>query len=262
MRTAAVRLVGLSHSRPSDLDMWLVAPDGTAVTLLSDAGGEEVEGVELTIFGRAGAAEPDAAFGPATGPTDLEADEQWSGRRPAADLALLTGIDPNGQWELLVADDERGAVGSLESWVLILELTRARPGRGPVSAEVGLDLGDQGAGGGAEPRGGVRRRQGGEVVGGVGGVAAGVVERVADGGRVGPDEVAGRQALGVVERAAQQRPSSSPLGAGEGPQHGQGVDALDQVVAGRLAELLVGGDHVEDVVDDLEGHAVGRGRRR
>jgi trypsin len=121
VRTAAVRLVGLSHSRPSDLDMWLVAPDGTAVTLLSDAGGEEVEGAELTIFGRAGAAEPDAAFGPATGPTDLEADEQWSGRRPAADLALLTGIDPNGQWELLVADDERGAVGSLESWVLILD---------------------------------------------------------------------------------------------------------------------------------------------
>jgi trypsin len=120
LRTVAVRLVGLSHSRPADLDVWLVAPDGTAVTLLSDAGGEEVEGAELTIVGRAGPAEPDEAFAPAVGPTDHEADEEWSGRRPAADLALLEGIDPDGEWQLLVADDQRGAVGRLESWVLVL----------------------------------------------------------------------------------------------------------------------------------------------
>jgi trypsin len=118
--TVAVRLVGLSHSRPADLDLWLVAPDGTAVTLLSDAGGEEVEGVELTIAGRAGPAEPDEAFAPAVGPTDHEADEEWQGRRPAADLALFEGIDPEGEWQLLIADDQRGAVGRLESWTLIL----------------------------------------------------------------------------------------------------------------------------------------------
>jgi trypsin len=120
LRTAAVRFVGFSHARPSDLDIWLVAPDGTAVTLLSDTGGEEVDDVELTIFGRGGTAEADVVFGPAIGPTDHEADEQWFGARPAADLSVLEGIDPNGRWELLVADDQRGAVGSLGSWVLIL----------------------------------------------------------------------------------------------------------------------------------------------
>jgi hypothetical protein len=38
-------------------------------------------------------------------------------------------------------------------------------------------------------------------------------------------------------------------------QHGQRVHALDHVVAGRLAQLLVGGRDVEQVVGDLEHHA-------
>ncbi len=45
-------------------------------------------------------------------------------------------------------------------------------------------------------------------------------------------------------------------GQGHGADHRQRVDALDQVVPGRLAELFVGGDDIEDVVDNLEGHAV------
>ena len=109
----------------------------------------------------------------------------------------------------------------------------------------------------AEPRSGVRRLQGGEVVGGVGGVAAGVDERVADGGRVGPDDVAGRQALGVVEGAAQQVLELVAPRAGEGPQDRQRVGALDHVVAAGLAEVVVAGHDVEQVVDDLEGDAVG-----
>ena len=48
----------------------------------------------------------------------------------------------------------------------------------------------------------------------------------------------------------------SPPSSSRAWQHRQVVDALGDVVAGGLAELLVGGDHVEDVVDDLEGHAV------
>ena len=44
---------------------------------------------------------------------------------------------------------------------------------------------------------------------------------------------------------------------GEGVDHGKRVDALKEIVAGRLSEFFVGGDDVENVVDDLEGHAVG-----
>src|SRR5690606_179072 len=43
----------------------------------------------------------------------------------------------------------------------------------------------------------------------------------------------------------------------ERPQDRQGVDPLDEVVARRLPEDLLGGDDVEHVVDDLEGHAIG-----
>ena len=60
--------------------------------------------------------------------------------------------------------------------------------------------------------------------------------------------------LFVVERPAEAL--TQPARSVERPQHRQRVDALDQVVAGGLAELLVGGDDVEHVVDDLERHAV------
>lgn len=41
----------------------------------------------------------------------------------------------------------------------------------------------------------------------------------------------------------------------QGAQHRQRVHALDHVVTGRLAQLLVGGRDVEQVVGDLEHHA-------
>ena len=50
------------------------------------------------------------------------------------------------------------------------------------------------------------------------------------------------------------RSARSSVDDAQGVDHRQGVDALDQVVARRLAELLVGGGEVEDVVDDLEAH--------
>ncbi len=50
------------------------------------------------------------------------------------------------------------------------------------------------------------------------------------------------------------------LGVGQGQQHRQGVDALGQVLAGRLAQLGLGADHVEDVVPDLEDHPEASGR--
>ena len=40
----------------------------------------------------------------------------------------------------------------------------------------------------------------------------------------------------------------------EREKHRQGVDALGEILAGGLAEVLLGPDHVEDVVADLEDH--------
>lgn len=119
---AAVSLrLGLSHSRASDLDIRLVAPDGTTVTVLSDAGGDErFEDAEVLVLHSAGASGPGAAIGTIVGPTDHEPDPQWRDEAPPADLGALVGIDPNGRWQLLVADDQQGASGRLTSWTLVL----------------------------------------------------------------------------------------------------------------------------------------------
>jgi trypsin len=118
--SVAVRFV-LSHPRASDLDIRLVAPDGTTVTVLSDAGGDErFEEAEVLVIQAAGPREAGAAIGTVVGPTDHEPDPQWPAAPPAPDLGQLVGLDPNGRWELLIADDRQGASGTLESWSLVL----------------------------------------------------------------------------------------------------------------------------------------------
>ena len=42
---------------------------------------------------------------------------------------------------------------------------------------------------------------------------------------------------------------------GERADHRQGVGALDEIVTGRLAQLLVGCGDIEQIVHDLERHA-------
>jgi hypothetical protein len=57
-----VTLRGFAHDCPDDVDIVLVGPDGTAVKLMSDAGGTNVvSGVDLTFDQSAAAAVPDTA---------------------------------------------------------------------------------------------------------------------------------------------------------------------------------------------------------
>ena len=116
----AVELHGLSHERPSDLDVWLQAPDGTVVTLLSDVGGDEpLTDVDLFVA-TDGADAGGGSFPLRVKPTDREPDLQRKGGQAPASLDDLVGIDANGEWRLLVADDERGATGRLDGWTLVL----------------------------------------------------------------------------------------------------------------------------------------------
>lgn len=117
----AVRLLGLTHTDPEDLDVWLVAPDGRVVTLLSDVGGDDaLDGATVVIVDGAEEASADSRLGSEVGPTDREADDERKGAAPPADLSVLEGSDPNGTWQLLVADDHRGGRGSLDTWSLQL----------------------------------------------------------------------------------------------------------------------------------------------
>ena len=61
---------------------------------------------------------------------------------------------------------------------------------------------------------------------------------------------------GGVDRPPQQGPELVARGSGQRPDYGQRVGALHQVVACWLAQPLVGGHYVQEVVDHLEGHAV------
>ena len=115
-------------------------------------------------------------------------------------------------------------------------------------------------------RGGRRGRRGRASVAGPGGrsaqasSAAATYWRAVTAALSTPSSV--RTMASALSRSASSsgRPSSeaSSLPAlfvhGQRPQDGQRVDALDEVVAGRLAELLGGVGDVEDVVDDLEHH--------
>ena len=116
----AVELVGLSHERAADLDVWLESPDGTVVTLLSDVGGDGPLEAASVLIDASGPSAGEAPFGLRASPSDRQSDRQRKGAPPPADLALFAGTDPDGEWQLLVADDRPARRGDLESWTLIL----------------------------------------------------------------------------------------------------------------------------------------------
>lgn len=116
--SVSLELHGLTHERPADLDIWLVAPDGTAACVLSDVGGNDPID-EINVFVTGGGNPAGDALVGRLAPTDEEVDTQRKGTRAPADLAVFEGVDGNGTWQLLVADDHGGATGSLLGWTLI-----------------------------------------------------------------------------------------------------------------------------------------------
>lgn len=112
-----VVLTGLTHGSPYDLDIVLVAPDGTQVTLMSEAGGtRRVRRIDVRLDDQAATAVParlstSGRFRPTTG---------FAQGMPPARLADLDGIDPNGRWRLFVHDSARRDRGRLRGWSLVL----------------------------------------------------------------------------------------------------------------------------------------------
>ncbi len=122
----SVTLLGFSHPYPEDVDMLLVAPDNTAVMLLSDAGGgTAASGLRITLRDDGdtlGAGDPlaNGVFQPA----DFELGDSIPSAPVGpytADLDEFVGTAPNGQWKLYIVDDTFPDAGSLAGWYLILE---------------------------------------------------------------------------------------------------------------------------------------------
>ena len=127
----AVRVNGLTHTFPGDLDVLLVGPGGQRSLLMSDVGGgTDVAGVDLTF--QDGAPPPPVPLTSGTfHPIDVVAGDVMPAPAPAgpytSSLSVFNGTDPNGTWNLYVTDDAGGDVGSLNGFSLIIT-TSGGPG--------------------------------------------------------------------------------------------------------------------------------------
>jgi subtilisin-like proprotein convertase family protein len=127
-----VTLTNITHNAPSDIDIMLVAPNGTTnATILSDVGSTNpISNVTLTLDDDAATDLP--ALLPLTSGTfrprdiDIGADpDNFVGAAPAesGNVALSTfdGLDPNGTWSLFVVDSFAAESGSIAGgWTLTI----------------------------------------------------------------------------------------------------------------------------------------------
>jgi subtilisin-like proprotein convertase family protein len=122
----SVGLRGLSHERPAELDLLLVAPSGTSTILMSDACGVLVPVVNATWTFSQLLGVPMTSGNGCPGnvhrPTNHYDGDVWPDA-PAgphvADLDRFVGEDPNGEWRLYIYDDSPVDGGRLaRGWTL------------------------------------------------------------------------------------------------------------------------------------------------
>lgn len=125
-----VILRGLNHGFPDNIDAVLVAPGGASTVLMSDVGGAtDALSVTLRLDDEAAAALPDTtalengAFKPANFGAGADTYPQLGAAPTAANLSLLDGGNPNGEWRLFVVDDAAANSGAFSGgWDLELTI--------------------------------------------------------------------------------------------------------------------------------------------
>jgi len=124
-----VKLAGLTHGFPDDVDVLLVSPHGSAIVLMSDAcGSTDLAGVDLWFSEPAKLAISDSGpcFSSVFETANYEPDDSFSAPAPAgpyeSGLAAFDGENANGTWRLYVYDDFVNDSGYLAGgWELTLE---------------------------------------------------------------------------------------------------------------------------------------------
>ncbi|MEZ5418183.1 MAG: M36 family metallopeptidase [Vicinamibacterales bacterium] len=124
----SVRLNGLTHTFPSDLDMLLVGPGGQRAMFMSDVGGGgDVSNLTLTFDDGAPAPSSSQLVAGTFAPTDASPGDAMNAPAPAGPygsaLSTFNGTSPNGTWSLYVMDDAGSDTGSLTSFTLIMATT-------------------------------------------------------------------------------------------------------------------------------------------
>jgi subtilisin-like proprotein convertase family protein len=122
----------ITHTRSTDLDLTLLAPDGTSVLLAADRGlasagyGTSCSNIGVTRFSD----EAPTSIAQATGTI-------VGTYRPESPLFVFTGrtgAAVNGTWTLRIADDESTNTGTFQCWILRIHttITPPRTGQRPV----------------------------------------------------------------------------------------------------------------------------------
>jgi subtilisin-like proprotein convertase family protein len=121
----AVRLNGVSHSWPDDVDVLLVGPGGAKSLVMSDVGGSvDANNLSLTFdqISKQSLGTPMATgvYAPTDSPSTSDSFASPAPSGPySADFSLFQGANPNGEWSLYVQDDVGGDFGSIASgWSL------------------------------------------------------------------------------------------------------------------------------------------------
>ena len=142
--SASVTLVGFSHGFPQDLDVLLVAPDGThSVVLMTHAGGgTPANNLRLTFSDTALNQIPEGM--PLSSGSYKPGDYESTNLPPPAParpygetLSSLAGANPNGTWSLYVLDETYPTGGAITGgWILSLQ---TGPGIAPIPAQTMLE---------------------------------------------------------------------------------------------------------------------------
>jgi autotransporter-associated beta strand protein len=120
--------VHITHTSVNDLDISLIAPDGTTVELSSDNGATASDyGTDCsngrTVFSDLAVSSITAASAPFVGTFRPE--------QPLSAFNDMSGSDAAGLWTLRIVDDTGGAVGTLRCWTLSIRPTVCSPSDGP-----------------------------------------------------------------------------------------------------------------------------------
>ena len=108
-------VLDISHDQNADLDVYLIAPNGTTVELFTDVGPFKKNFTNTTLDDEA-AASIKSGSAPYTG-----------SYQPEGTLANLDGSDAQGTWKLKIQDDWGRNAGTLNSWGLIIDSTEPPP---------------------------------------------------------------------------------------------------------------------------------------
>ena len=127
-----VRIDGIFHSYPDDMEIVLQKVDGPTISLMSDACGAAATAYGWTWNDEAAVSMPDA--GPCTSPSYRPSSPEGGDSLPApapagpysTSLSAFDLIDPRGEWRMWIADDSAGDEGFFTNRFTLTYTTRPR----------------------------------------------------------------------------------------------------------------------------------------